>query len=149
MNEPALLWPWPWWTAVIAIVSIPLVSWFGILALLSPYNRRTRRITRQLRAAGFSSDDAFAISGDLNALVVSGKRLAMVDIRDSRVLQLMSLEDLTGLKIYQTRADAIPFRLMGRNGAQTRKVITQSVVEFTRLFALMADTSKKIEYIEE
>jgi len=149
MNEPSVLWPWPWWTGAIAAAAIIAISWIAARAATVTRNRRTRMLAERLREEGLSPADAYAVTGDKNAIVVSDRRMAVVDSRGQRIVQRIELEDAAGLKIYGVAADTIPFRLMGRNGAQSRKVTTRSIVEFTRLFALLAGAGKRIEYIEE
>ena len=149
MNEPAVLWPLPWWTSAIAVGAIVFGSWIAARLALKPRNRRALHVAQQLREAGFASAVAYELAGDKNAAVVSGERIALIDMRDGRVVQTLRLDDTTGLKIYDASSSSIPFRFVGRNGAQSRKVMTRSVIEFARLFGLMAGASKKIEYIEE
>jgi hypothetical protein len=149
MNEPALLWPWPWWTAVLVAGAIIALSWVVAKATISVRNRRMRKLGDALREAGLARSDSFAVSGDKNTLVIDGPRMAMVDTWDGRIVQTLGLDDATGLKIYEVAANTIPFRLIGRNGSQSRKVTTRSIVEFARLFATMSVASKRIEYIQE
>lgn len=149
MNEPALLWPWPWWTSAIAAGSLVAVAWAAARAIVRQRNARTRKLHDTLRAAGLDRADAFAVVGDKNTLVVAAARMAMVDCRDGRIVQYLSADDATGLKIYEVAADTIPFRVLGRHGSQSRKVTTRSIVEFTRLFAVMSTASKRVDYIQE
>jgi hypothetical protein len=149
MNEPSFLWPLPWWTAALSAAAIVAASWIAARIGLAPRNRRTQTLGEQLRDAGLSQAGAFSVPGDHNSLVVAGARLAVVDTRDARIVQTLGLDEVTALKIYEVAADTIPFRLIGRNGAQSRKVTTRSVVDFARLFGVMAGASKRIEYIEE
>ena len=149
MNEPAFLWPWPLWTAAIVPVAIVAISWLAAQAVMRPRNRRAQRLAQQLRESGLDSAGAFLVEGDKNTLVVAGARIAIVDRRDGRIVQISSVEGTTALKVYDVSADSIPFRLVGPNGAQSRKVITRSVVGFAQLFARLAGASKRIEYVGE
>ena len=147
MNEPALLWPWPWWTAIIVAGTIMSLAWVAAKVTIGVRNRRMWKLRVALREAALGRSESFVVSGDKNTLVMDGARMAIVDTWDRRIVQTLGLEDAAGLKIYEVAADSIAFRLIGRNGSQSRKVTTRSVVEFARLFATMS--SKRIEYIQE
>jgi hypothetical protein len=149
MNDPAVLWPWPGWMAALAPVAIVVASWMAAQVAMRPRNRRAARLAEQLRESGLHGAGTFTVDGDKNSVVVAGVRVAIVDRREGRIVQIGNLDDTTGLKVYDVAAESIPFRLIGRNGAQSRKVITRSVVGFAQLFERLAGASKRIEYIEE
>lgn len=149
MYELAVFWPWPWWTAAVACVAIVLAAWVTGRASLISGNRRSAVLGRQLRDAGLSSDDAYVLMGQSNAVVVSGNLFAIVDTRESRIVQTLAFDCTVGLKIYEGAEDSIGFRIVGRNGSQSRKLLTRSTPEFAQLFGMMAAGAKRIDYIQE
>lgn len=149
MTEPAMLWPWPWWSVPIACAAIVFVAWATARLSNMMKNRRTTLLGQRLRDAGLDANEAYALVGGRNAAVISGHRLAVVDTRRGQVVQTLDLDETVGLKIYEGAEATIGFRFLGRNGSQSRKILTRSTPEFTRLFGLMASAAKRIEYIEE
>ncbi len=150
MNEPTSLWPWPWWMALIAVAS--LVSAGGLGALLGVRLRAPllERASRGLREAGLlPTEDALGIVGQKNSLVLSGERVAVVDMRDARVVQTLRLADVVALKTYEGTSEDIRFRLVTKNGAQTRVIATRSIVDFARVFGFVTRSGTDVEYIVE
>src|SRR5215813_3936831 len=101
MNEPALLWPWPWWTAV--LVAGAIIFFTGIVAhmVIAMRNRHLWRLGDALRELGLASSGFFAVLGDKNTLVIDGARMAMVDVWDGRIVQTFRIDDVVSLKIYE------------------------------------------------
>jgi len=92
---------------------------------------------------------AISINGDRNGIFILGTRIAVADMREGRVVQTMNLAEAAALKTYEGGANQTCVRIVARGGAQTRKVATSSIVAFAKLFALMTQSGKQIEYIQE
>lgn len=150
MNEPALLWPWPWWTAVAAALTAILIAWAAQTVAVSRRNARIVALNPTLRQLGLYADGSeFSVAGDKNAIAVGSEILATVDMRDTRVVHSTAFRDTVGLKIYESNSVTIGFRILLKNGAESRRIETRSVVDFARLFARMTNSGKRIEYIQE
>lgn len=89
------------------------------------------------------SESAFSVVGKDHGLVVSGDRLAVLDLANERVLRTLSLSDLSSLKIYEDGGDLMQFRLVTRRGG------TASIVQMAQFFELMTLRGIPIEYIQE
>src|SRR6266446_1251332 len=98
MNQPALLWPWPWWTSFVATALVVIVSAAAAELMIRRRNQRMRKLGEAVREAGLTDIGAgFSVGDDKNALVVSGARIAVVDVGDARVVQVLDLKDTIGL----------------------------------------------------
>jgi hypothetical protein len=150
MREAALLWPWPWWTAPVAAAALIGAAWIAAGVLAGRRRARLEALCEALGAVGVVNDGSgFSVPGDRNALFVCGTQFSIADLRDARIVQTADLPQVAGLKIYEDGSDRIPFRLLTAGGAQSRKVNTWSIVDFVRLFNLMSQAGKRIEYIQE
>src|ERR1700694_1055603 len=99
MNEPALLWPWPWWTAIIVAGTIMSLAWVAAKVTIGVRNRRMWKLRVALREAALGRSESFVVSGDKNTLVMDGARMAIVDTWDRRIVQTLGPEDAGGLKL--------------------------------------------------
>jgi hypothetical protein len=150
MNEPAILWPWPWWTAVMVSISLIMGSLLFGWAVMLRHNRRIRQLGRRLISAGFlASADTFDVIGRKNALIVSSSRIGVVDLGEARLVSALDLRNIAAMKSYENRSDQIQFRLITKHGAQTRELVTQDIVGFAKLFEILRRTAKRLEYISE
>lgn len=141
---------WPWWSG--PVIALVLIAGTWRLASISVQRRnlQIKSMARGLAQAGLGSDDsAFAVMGDKNGIVVGGIKFAVVDLRGGRVVQVGNIGDILALKAYEDKSDSIQFRLVSKSGSQSRKVKTQSIVDFVKLFDLLASTGKRIEYIQD
>jgi hypothetical protein len=149
MQPAPLLWPFPWWTAVVVAVVIIGVPWLIARTRVDRRNRELARLGRQLHELGITQKSGpFSIGEAQNVLVVSPDGLAVSDVKNGRVVQTLTLNDALSLKIYDDRSNRIEFRLVMSGGAQTRKIATSSIAGFGRLFGLMGREGKPVEYIQ-
>jgi hypothetical protein len=150
MRIPSLLWPFPWWTVAITATLLLLIPWAATLMRVRRHNRRLLEIGIQLRQAGLTTGSGlFAIGEEKNILLVSGEQLAVVDLAAWRAVQTLIWDQISALKIYDNRSDNIQFRLVSREGAQTRKITTHSITGFGRLFVEAAKAGKFVEYLQD
>jgi len=70
-------------------------------------------------------------------------------MRDARVVQTLRLADVVALKTYEGTSEDIRFRLVTKNGAQTRVIATRSIVDFARVFGFVTRSGTDVEYIVE
>jgi hypothetical protein len=149
MHPPSILWPFPWWTAALTSVLLSFVPWLWGLARARRWNQELSRLGPRLQQMGIRPGPAaFSIGEGKNVLVVDGDGLAVADLRNWKIIQKLSLEEVNLLKIYEDRSDRIEFRVVINGGAQTRKITTRSIAGFGRLFALLTSAGKPIEYIQ-
>ena len=149
MRPPSILWPFPWWTAAVVALLLVLVPWTVAQLRVIRRNRRLHGLGLQLRVSGMAlASDSFSTGEGKNVLVVEGERLAMVDLKTWRIVQLLSWAETNGLKIYDNRSNLIEFRLVMNGDAQTRKLATRSIAGFGRLFVLFGRAGKPVEYIQ-
>lgn len=145
-----LLWPIPLWTAVVAAGAI--ISLTFVVARLNVRRRQSTsdRIERALHAAGFEADGAtFCVPAGALVLIVSSQHLAVVETPLVRLIQLTTIRQTKALKLYDGRPDRISLRIITRGDAESRKIVTQSLIAFTRLFIAMTAAHKPIIYVEE
>jgi hypothetical protein len=149
MQPPSILWPLPWWTAVLAAALAMGVPWLMARARASRWNREVSALGSRLREQGMALEpDSFSVGEGKNVLVVDADRFAVADLKSWRIVQTFWLKEASALKIYEDRSNRIEFRLVLRGGAQTRKIGTQSIAGFGKLFALFGRAGKPVEYIQ-
>jgi hypothetical protein len=145
----SVLWPFPWWTAAIAVVLLILVPCFVASVRVRRRNRRLHQLAGALRDSGLSIDqNLFTIGEDKNVMLVSGNRLAVADLKGWRIAQILTWTQARVLKIYHNNSNHIEFRLVINGGAQTRKVRTYSIAGFGRLFIQSTKEGKPVEYVQ-
>jgi hypothetical protein len=146
---PALLWPFPWWTAALAAMLLMFVPCLIASVRARRRNQRLQQLGIALRDLGMSIDpDLFAIGEEKNVMVVSGNRIAVADVKSWRIVQMLTWAQTIVLKIYHNRNNQIEFRLVLDSGAQTRRVQTYSIAGFGRLFIQSTKEGKPVEYIQ-
>ena len=149
MHPPSILWPFPWWTAVLAVVLLTGVPWLWALQRARSWNRELGRLGPRLQQLGIvPGPGAFSIGEGKNVLVVEADLLAVADLRSWRIVQTLRLQEVNLLKIYDDRSDRIEFRVVMNGGAETRKITTRSIAGFGRLFVLFGSAGKPVEYIQ-
>ena len=92
--------------------------------------------------------DSFSVGEGKNVLVVDADRFAVADLKSWRIVQTFWLKEASALKIYEDRSNRIEFRVVLQGGGQTRKIGTQSIAGFGKLFALFGRAGKPVEYIQ-
>src|SRR6478736_4749426 len=108
MNDPAVLWPWPWWTSLLVAAITVAIAWIGAKVFVRLTNRDIGKLTHSLQGVGMSQNEkAFSVVGKDHGMVVSDDRLAVVDLRNARVLKTIIFRDLALLKIYEDGGDRI------------------------------------------
>ena len=149
MQPPAVLWPFPLWTAAAVPTAIMGFVWWIARARIARWNRELQRLGPQLRELGLAlGSSAFAVGEGKNVMVMDGDRLAVTDLKQRRVVQTFELKDAISLKIYEDRSDRIGFRVVMHGGAQTRKISTWSIAGFGKLFIQFGRAGKAVEYIQ-
>jgi hypothetical protein len=127
-----------------------LLAYVAETAILWRRNARTTDLGPALRQLGvYAGESAISIAGDKNGIVAAADILATVDLRSARVVHSTTLRDAVGLKIYEGSSDTIGFRILLKNGAESRRIETRSVVDFAKLFVRMTHAGKRIQYIQE
>lgn len=146
---PSVLWPFPLWTAAVAVVLLIVVPCVVASVRVRQRNRRLRQLAATMRDAGMSIDqNLFAIGEDKNVMLVSGNRLAIADLKSWRIAQILTWAQTRVLKIYHNNSNHIEFRLVINGGAQTRRVRTFSIAGFGRLFIQSTKEGKPVEYVQ-
>jgi len=149
MQPPSELWPFPWWTAILAVIFVMGIPWLVARTRIARWNRQLRGLGLRLRQSGMVLEtDSFSVGEGKNVLVVDGDRLAVADLKNWRTVQTLPLEEAASLKIYDHRSNQIEFRVVMKGGAQTRKINTRSISGFARLFILFGRAGKPVEYIQ-
>jgi hypothetical protein len=149
MQPPSVLWPLPWWTAIVAVIFTMGIPWLVARVRVGRRNRQLRGLAIHLRDSGLALEaDAFSVGEGKNVLVVDRDRLAVADLKSWRIVQALPFEEATSLKIYDHRSNQIEFRVVMHGGAQTRKINTRSISGFGRLFILFGRAGKPVEYIQ-
>jgi hypothetical protein len=144
------LWPWPWWGAI--VTAVMLLGVVRAAAKVAASRRATvqGRVEAALRAAGFEpDDDTFCVPDGHVVLVGSREQLAIVDTAEARVIQLLPVRGAQALKLYDGHPDRIALRITTRGDAESRKIVTRSLIAFARLFVVMTAAHKPIVYVEE
>lgn len=146
---PPLLWPFPWWTAAIVVFLVTIMPCLIAFVRVRRRNKCIGQLAIALRDSGMHiGPDLFAIGEGKNVMVVNDDRIAVTDVKNWRVVQMLTWDQLAALKIYHNGLDQIEFRLVINGGAQTRKIGTYSIVGFGRLFIQSAREGKPVEYIQ-
>jgi hypothetical protein len=149
MQSPSVLWPLPWWTVAALALFLILFPSFFALARVRHSNECLRKLGGQLGDAGVPlNTEGFVVGEGKNVLLVQGDRIALSDLKNWRVVQILTWAQALGLKVYDQRADLIRFRIVLKGGAQTREIETHSIAGFGRLFALFGREDKSVEYIQ-
>lgn len=150
MNESTLLWPWPWWTSLLIAAAVLAIAWCSAKIFVWFSNRSLSKLSESLLGMGLpGSESAFSVVGKDHGLVVSGDRLAVLDLANARVLRTLNVRDLSVLKIYEDARGRMQFRLATRRGGQTRKLSTPSIIQMAQVFDVMTQRGIPIEYIQE
>src|ERR1035438_4423502 len=149
MQPSSVLWPFPWWTVIVVVVFVMGVPWLVASTRVAAWNRQLRELGRRLRESGMALEfDAFSIGEGKNVLVVESNCLAVADLKTWRIVQTLPLDQAISLKIYERRSNQIEFRVVMNGRAQSRKIVTQSISGFGRLFILFGREGKPVEYIQ-
>jgi hypothetical protein len=149
MQPPSFLWPWSWWTVGAAVVLLVGASWLAARARVYRRNRELGRLGLQLRQLGMTEgSNPFSIGEGKNVLVVSSDKFAVADLKYWRIIQTLTFDEASFLTIYDHQSNLIEFRLAMNGGARTRKIATQSIAGFGRLFGLLGRGGKPVQYIE-
>jgi hypothetical protein len=149
MQPPSYLWPFPWWTAVLAVILVTGVPWLVARLRVDRWNRELWRLGPALRQSGMAlGDGSFTVGEGKNVLVAEPEMLAVADLKSHRIVQTVAMKHAASLKIYDRPSNQIEFRVVMRGGAQTRKIATGSIAGFGRLFIQFGRAGKPVEYIQ-
>jgi hypothetical protein len=149
MQPPSYLWPFPWWTAVLAVILVTGVPWLVARLRAGRWNRELWRLGSALRQSGMALDDgAFTVGEGKNVLVAEPELLVVTDLKSHRVAQTLAMKQAISLKIYDRPSNEIEFRVVMNGGAQTRRISTRSIAGFGRLFIQFGRAGKPVEYIQ-
>ena len=149
MQPPSYLWPFPWWTAVLAVILLTGGPWLVARLRVGRWNRELWRLGPALRQSGMILDDgSFSVGEGTNVLVVEPEGLAVADLKSHRVVQMLAMKHAISLKIYDRPSNEIEFRVVMNGGAHTRKIITHSIAGFGRLLIQFGRAGKPVEYIQ-
>jgi len=150
MTDSGSLWPLVWWASLVIAGLMLLFTWLVSLVSLRARNNQLNSLAQLLRDAGLDYNlGVSSVEDDKSALLFDASRLVVLDLTSARVVQSVAVGETTGIKIYEDGSDAIAFRVILMSGAQSRKLMTRSVVDFARLFTFMMGAGKRIEYIQE
>ena len=144
------LWPFPSWLAIVISVAIVAGAYLAARHEILARNQSLLDLASGIRAAGLHHDAlAFSVTGDRNVLLAASGSFAILEPRRGLLVQTVPLEEVRGLKIHERGAEDIEFRLILRNRAESRRIRTRSIAEFSHLFRHLMRAGKSLEYIQE
>ena len=151
MMEAIFVWPLPWALTILIGISIAGATWFVGYRQSAGRSRMTRRLAPLLAKSGLEGGPgSLAVSGSDTALVISGERMAVLDLVEYKLVAAYSLAQVEALTIFDDKdSKAVDFRLDLVAGAHTRRISTASMPEFCRLFDYFHRVDKRVRFIAE
>lgn len=151
MIDTILTWP-PSWELTLA-VGLLIAGACALVAqrLAARRNKRAESLKAALAENGLMQNpNALAVSGGESALIVSGERMAVLDLLELQLVAAYSLGQVEALTIFDDKDHhAVDFRLDLVSGARSRRISTSSMHDFCRLFDYLQRADKRVQFIAE
>ena len=144
---PAVMLSWP----VVIATAVLMVAGTYLYASrrVSRTNANLRSVATQIAQRGVVCDPtSFTVCDRRHVVVVTAAEVLVVDLARAQLVQHLRHTDIHGLRV-EEGGQHVAFSFLLNGGAESRRILSRSIVEFGRLFQLIARQGKDLQFVPE
>ena len=144
---PAVMLSWP---VVIATAALMVVgTYFVASRRVSRTNAILKSVAAQIAQRGVVCDPtSFTVCDRRHIVIVTAADVLVVDLARAQVVQHLRHADIHGLRV-EEGGQHVAFSFLLNGGAESRRILSRSIVEFGRLFQQIARQGKDLQFVPE
>ena len=147
MTTSAVLLSWPF--VIVAAALMLLGSYIFAAWRLSRIDGTLTKVAAHIAERGILADPStFTVSDPRHIVVITAGDVLVVDVERGQLAQHFKHGEIHGLRIAEG-GQHIAFSFLLHGGAESRTILSRSIVEFDRLFQMIARQGKELQFIPE